>query len=80
VTDLDGAPVHFLHFRGHGPDPFPIVLTHGWPGSFLELRPLAEQLAARGFDVVVPSLPGFGSRRSVRSARTHGRRPSCGIA
>jgi pimeloyl-ACP methyl ester carboxylesterase len=60
VVELDGAPVHFLHFRGHGPDPFPIVLTHGWPGSFLELRPVAERLAAQGFDTVVPSLPGFG--------------------
>jgi pimeloyl-ACP methyl ester carboxylesterase len=68
VVDLDGAPVHFLHLRGEGPDPFPIVLTHGWPGSFLELSALAGRLAypsrhggaaARSFDVVVPSLPGF---------------------
>jgi pimeloyl-ACP methyl ester carboxylesterase len=60
VVDLDDAPLHFLHFRGRGPQSFPIVLTHGWPGSFLELRPLAERLAAQAFDVVVPSLPGFG--------------------
>jgi pimeloyl-ACP methyl ester carboxylesterase len=60
VVDLDGAPLHFLHFRSEAPDPFPIVLTHGWPGSFLELRALAERLAAQAFDVVVPSLPGFG--------------------
>jgi pimeloyl-ACP methyl ester carboxylesterase len=59
VVDLDGAPLHFLHFRGAGPDPLPIVVTHGWPGSFLEQLALAERLAARSFDVVVPSLPGF---------------------
>jgi pimeloyl-ACP methyl ester carboxylesterase len=59
VVDLDGAPLHFLHFRGEGPDPFPLVITHGWPGSFLELAGLGARLAARGYDVVVPSLPGF---------------------
>lgn len=60
VVDLDGAPVHYVHLRGDGEDPFPIVLSHGWPGSFLELMGLARRLADRGFDVVVPSLPGFG--------------------
>jgi pimeloyl-ACP methyl ester carboxylesterase len=57
VVDLDGADVHFVHHAAGG---FPLLLTHGWPGSFLELAPLAERLAQRGFDVVVPSLPGFG--------------------
>jgi pimeloyl-ACP methyl ester carboxylesterase len=61
VVDLDGADVHFLHLRAAGDGPaFPLVLTHGWPGSFLELVGLAQRLAGRGFDVVVPSLPGFG--------------------
>jgi pimeloyl-ACP methyl ester carboxylesterase len=60
VVALDGADVHYVHFRGSGDAPFPLVLTHGWPGSFLELAGLAERLAGRGFDVVVPSLPGFG--------------------
>jgi pimeloyl-ACP methyl ester carboxylesterase len=78
VADLDGARVHFLHFRGHGPGPFPIVLTHGWPGSLLELRPLAEQLAARSFDVVVPSLPGFGfSAQRPQRTRSGGQRFAC---
>jgi pimeloyl-ACP methyl ester carboxylesterase len=67
-VDLDGAPVHFVHLRGDGPDPLPIVLTHGWPGSFLELAGLGDRLAhparygadpATSFDVVIPSLPGF---------------------
>jgi pimeloyl-ACP methyl ester carboxylesterase len=60
TVDLDGAPLHYLHLRGSGDAPFPLVLTHGWPGSFLELAGLAQRLAARSFDVVVPSLPGFG--------------------
>jgi pimeloyl-ACP methyl ester carboxylesterase len=60
VVDLDGADVHYVHLRGAGDAAFPLVLTHGWPGSFLELMTLAARLAERSFDVVVPSLPGFG--------------------
>lgn len=68
-ADLDGFGVHFLHERGRGPEPRPLVLTHGWPGSFLEfldLIPLLTDPGAHGgdpdasFDVVVPSLPGYG--------------------
>lgn len=68
TVELDGAPVHFLHLRAERPDAFPLVLTHGWPGSFLELTAMADRLAnpsrhggdaADAFDVVVPSLPGF---------------------
>ncbi len=69
VVDLDGAPVHFLHFRAEEDGALPLLLSHGWPGSFLELTALAERLASpsrhgeagrASFDVVVPSLPGFG--------------------
>jgi pimeloyl-ACP methyl ester carboxylesterase len=60
TVDLDGAPVHFIHLRSTEPDPLPIVLTHGWPGSFLELAALGRRLAEGPFDVVIPSLPGFG--------------------
>jgi pimeloyl-ACP methyl ester carboxylesterase len=59
TVDLDGAPVHFVHLRSAEPDPLAIVLTHGWPGSFLELADLGRRLAAGPFDVVIPSLPGF---------------------
>jgi pimeloyl-ACP methyl ester carboxylesterase len=61
--------VHFIHERGRGPSPLPIVLTHGWPGSFLEMLKIIPMLTdpaafggdpADSFDVVVPSLPGFG--------------------
>jgi pimeloyl-ACP methyl ester carboxylesterase len=66
---VEGIEIHFLHFRGEGPAPLPLVVTHGWPGSFLEmldLAPLLASPAAHGadagdaFDVVVPSLPGYG--------------------
>lgn len=68
-ADVDGVGIHFIHERGKGPDPTPIVITHGWPGSFFEivkLIPLLTDPANHGgdpadsFDVIVPSLPGFG--------------------
>jgi len=68
-TDIDGLPIHFIHEEGVGPKPLPLVLTHGWPGSFIEMRhiiPLLTDPAAHGgraedaFTVVVPSLPGYG--------------------
>lgn len=61
--------IHFIHERGRGPAPLPLILTHGWPGSFVEMLrilPLLTDPASHGadpadsFDVVVPSLPGFG--------------------
>jgi pimeloyl-ACP methyl ester carboxylesterase len=66
---LDGFHIHFVHARGQGPAPLPLIITHGWPGSFIEmvkLIPLLTDPAAHGgsaedaFDVVVPSLPGYG--------------------
>ena len=66
---LDGLAVHFVHERGRGPRPLPLILTHGWPGSFAELLklvPLLTDPAAHGgraedsFDLVIPSIPGFG--------------------
>jgi pimeloyl-ACP methyl ester carboxylesterase len=69
VWEMEGTTIHFIHERGRGPKPMPLLLLHGWPGSFLEmlkLAPLLTDPAAHGgnaedsFDVVVPSLPGFG--------------------
>nr|MDQ2764238.1 epoxide hydrolase 1 [Pseudomonadota bacterium] len=69
MTKVDGQDVHFVHRRGLGPSPMPIVITHGWPGSFVEMEqliPLLADPAANGgdpadaFHVVVPSLPGYG--------------------
>jgi len=68
-ADIDGIPIHFLHEPGRGPRPLPLILTHGWPWTFWDLRkvirPLTDPAAFGGdpadaFDVVVPSLPGFG--------------------
>jgi microsomal epoxide hydrolase len=68
VTAIDGIDVHFLKVEGRGPDPKPLLLSHGWPGSvleFLKLIPLLTDPAAHGgdaadaFTVVVPSLPGY---------------------
>jgi pimeloyl-ACP methyl ester carboxylesterase len=69
--------VHFIHARGRGPAPFPLILTHGWPGSFLEFLEIIPRLTdpARfgaseddAFDIVVPSLPGYGfSDRPARA-------------
>lgn len=65
----DGLKIHFIHERGHGPEPLPLIITHGWPGSFVEMikiLPLLTHPAAHGgspedaFDVIVPSLPGYG--------------------
>jgi pimeloyl-ACP methyl ester carboxylesterase len=68
LADIDGTPVHYLRFDGEHPGSLPIVLTNGWPSSFLELTALARRLAtpsqyggdaADAFTVIVPSLPGF---------------------
>ncbi|MFJ9348421.1 epoxide hydrolase family protein [Streptomyces sp. NPDC101237] len=67
-ADIDGTPVHYLRYDAERPDALPIVLTHGWPSTVLELTALAERLAAPSrhggdpqdaFTVIVPSLPGF---------------------
>jgi len=58
-AEVDGIGIHFVHLRGQGPSPIPLILTHGWPSSFYEMLELARQLAD-DFDVIVPSLPGFG--------------------
>lgn len=67
--EIDGVPIHFLHMKGRGPDPVPLILTHGWPWSFWDMHrviaPLSDPAAHGGeagdaFDVIVPSLPGYG--------------------
>ncbi|PBC47036.1 hypothetical protein CJ179_25445 [Rhodococcus sp. ACS1] len=77
VTEIDGQNIHFLHVRSPEPDALPLVLTHGWPGSFVEfldvIGPLTDPVAHGGnpadaFHVVVPSLPGFGFSGPVRES------------
>jgi pimeloyl-ACP methyl ester carboxylesterase len=68
-AEIDGQTLHVVVADGHGPKPLPLLLTHGWPGSFLEhlnMLPLLADPAAYGadpadaFTVIVPSLPGYG--------------------
>jgi pimeloyl-ACP methyl ester carboxylesterase len=68
-TRIDGIPIHFIHARGKGPAPMPLILNHGWPWTFWDFHkvigPLSDPAAHGGdpadaFDVVVPSLPGYG--------------------
>jgi pimeloyl-ACP methyl ester carboxylesterase len=66
-ADVDGVRIHFVHERAPGGDGIPLILTHGWPSSFLELLGLVPFLRDT-FDLVIPSLPGYGF--SERPART----------
>ncbi|WP_454042503.1 epoxide hydrolase family protein [Cellulosimicrobium sp. Marseille-Q8652] len=59
-TVIDGQRVHALHVRSGRPDAVGLVLTHGWPGSVVEYLDVIEPLTAAGYDVVLPSIPGFG--------------------
>ncbi len=60
TATVDGLRVHFLHARSPLPDAFPLVLTHGWPGSVVEYLDVLPLLTEAGFHCVVPSLPGYG--------------------
>lgn len=60
-AEIEGVAIRFFHQRATtGGRGFPIILSHGWPGSVLEFMEAIPLLAARGYDVVVPSLPGYG--------------------
>jgi pimeloyl-ACP methyl ester carboxylesterase len=69
VTEVDGLEIHFIHVRSRHEDALPVIVTHGWPGSFVEqlkiVEPLTDPTAHGGsaddaFHVVIPSLPGYG--------------------
>jgi microsomal epoxide hydrolase len=68
TAEVDGQLIHFVHVRGKGQNPLPLVMSHGWPSSFVELLKIVPLLtdpkahggdASDSFDVVVPSLPGY---------------------
>ncbi|MFK0061134.1 epoxide hydrolase family protein [Streptomyces werraensis] len=59
LTEIDGQTVHFVHVRSARPDALALILTHGWPGSFLEFLDVVEPLS-RDFHLVIPSIPGYG--------------------
>jgi len=69
TTNIDGVDIHFIHVRSRQPNAMPILITHGWPGSVIEqlkiIGPLTDPTAygskaEDAFDVIIPSLPGFG--------------------
>jgi pimeloyl-ACP methyl ester carboxylesterase len=69
VTKIDGVDIHFIHVKSKHPNAMPMIITHGWPGSVIELLDVIDPLtnptahggsAADAFDLVVPSLPGYG--------------------
>jgi pimeloyl-ACP methyl ester carboxylesterase len=69
TTEIDGLDIHFLHVRSPQPNALPLVVSHGWPGSIIEQLKIIEPLtnptehagsASDAFDVVIPSLPGYG--------------------
>jgi pimeloyl-ACP methyl ester carboxylesterase len=69
LTQIDGVDVHFIHVKSEHADPLPLIITHGWPGSVIEMLdvigPLTDPAAYGGdpedaFDLVIPSIPGYG--------------------
>jgi pimeloyl-ACP methyl ester carboxylesterase len=69
VTEIDGLDIHFIHVRSKHENALPLIVTHGWPGSIIEQMKIIEPLtnptahggsAADAFDVVIPSMPGYG--------------------
>jgi pimeloyl-ACP methyl ester carboxylesterase len=60
TAEIDGLDIHFIHQRSPHDDAFPLLITHGWPGSIVEFHKVIEPLTDAGFDVVCPSLPGYG--------------------
>ncbi|RAH64240.1 epoxide hydrolase family protein, partial [Aspergillus aculeatinus CBS 121060] len=68
TTTIEDLTIHFVHEKSNSSDAIPLLLLHGWPGSFLEFAPIIDELTAQAttatgkkvaFDVIVPSLPGF---------------------
>jgi microsomal epoxide hydrolase len=79
LADVDDHRIHFIHERGNGPAPLPLILTHGYPDSFLRFAKVVPMLTdpasyggdtADAFDVVVPSLPGYGYSERDESGPT----------
>jgi pimeloyl-ACP methyl ester carboxylesterase len=83
-AEIAGLGIHFIHERGKGPRPLPLILTHGWPDSFFRMYKIIPMLTdpasyggdpADAFDVIVPSLPGYGfsdrpRERGMNAVRT----------
>ena len=86
ITKVDNIDIHFIYEKGSGPNPMPLLLMHGWPGSIIEFLQIIKKLAHPekfggnkddAFDVIIPSLPGFGF--SGKPSRPIGPRKMAGI-
>jgi len=86
TVEIDGIDIHYIHEKGTGPSPTPLLISHGWPGSVAEFQHIIEPLAhperfggceKDAFDVIAPSLPGFGF--SGRPSRPMGPRGMANI-
>ena len=80
TTEIDGVEIHFIHVRSQHADALPLIMTHGWPGSVIELLevvgPLTDPIRHGGrpedaFDLVLPSLPGYGFSGEPREVGWH---------
>ena len=69
ITEIDGLDIHFVHVRSKHEDALPLLVCHGWPGSFIEQMKIVDLLtdptahggsASDAFDVVIPNMPGYG--------------------
>lgn len=70
IAEIDGIKIHFLHIKGKGKKSVPLIITHGWPGSFLEMMKLIVPLTSDpecAFDLIIPSIPGFGFSQKINT-------------
>jgi pimeloyl-ACP methyl ester carboxylesterase len=74
LAEINGIKIHFLHIKSLQKEAIPLIITHGWPGSFLEMMKLIPLLqnSAIPFDLIIPSIPGFGFSQKVNT-------PGCNI-
>ena len=70
IADIDGVKVHFLHIKSEKNNAVPLIITHGWPGSFLEMMKLIPILTRSKipFDLIIPSIPGFGFSQKINTS------------
>src|SRR6185503_9507458 len=69
ITEIDGLDIHFIHVKSKHANALPLIVTHGWPGSIIEQLKIVDRLtnptthgasASDAFDLVIPSIPGYG--------------------
>jgi pimeloyl-ACP methyl ester carboxylesterase len=68
LADIDGVRIHFLHIKSRDKKAVPLIITHGWPGSFLEMMkliPILTGSSTLSFDLIIPSIPGFGFSQKI---------------